>query len=229
MELDHGLLLILGEVPTEFEGRFNEWYDEDHAPARLSVPGIVTARRYKETSMDVSSDSITQLDPDSSDSVTYLTFYELARLDVLDGDEYRALSAHVSSDLEVEVKQVAEFDRRVYRAIATPESENAQDVTICGSYVLCLWRSSEVVHSEKAVQSQTNGLLRTRRYRLDDGQGANELALYDIESRDAVDAIIESISLGARNDGADAGAELRLFKLHRRFDQANPPPITVNA
>jgi hypothetical protein len=229
MELDHGLLLILGKVPTEFEGRFNEWYDEDHAPARLSVPGIVTARRYKETSMDVSSGPITQLDPDSSDSVTYLTLYELARLDVLDSDEYRALSAHVSSDLEVEVKQVAEFDRRVYRAIATPESESAQDVAICGSYVLCLWRSSEVVHSEKAVQSQTNGLLRTRRYRLDDGQGANELALYDIESREAVDAIIDSKSLGGGHDGADAGAELRLFKLHRRFDLANPPPTTVNA
>lgn len=222
MELDNGLLLILGEVPTEFEGRFNEWYDEDHAPARLIVRGIVTARRYKEVSMDTHRAS--------SDSVTYLTFYELASLDVLDGDEYRALSTGVSSALETEVKHVAKFDRRVYRAIATPDSAKAQKMTICGPYLLCVWQNSGADQSGKAVHNHHSGVLRTRRYRLDSGPGAEQLVIYDIESRDAVDNIIEQESFDAvRNTGEDSGAELRLFQLHRRFDHASPPPTTVNA
>jgi hypothetical protein len=239
MELDRGLLLILGEAPTEFEGRFNEWYDEDHAPARLSVPGIVTARRYKQASMDITSDP--QAHPGhvsennqrtSSDSVTYLTFYGLANLDVLDSDEYAALSTGVSSDLEAEVKQVAKFDRRVYDAIPTQDSAEAHEVNICGPFLLCVWQNNEGDHSEKAVDSQPRGVLRTRRYRLHSGQGAEQLAIYDIESRDAVGEILENESFDAvSNTGArkDSGAELRLFQLHRRFDHANPPPTVVNA
>ncbi len=48
METERGLLLILGKAPVEVEDGFNEWYDEDHAPARVDVPGIATARRYRE-------------------------------------------------------------------------------------------------------------------------------------------------------------------------------------
>jgi hypothetical protein len=237
MELDHGLLLIVGEVPPDFEGRFNEWYDEDHAPARLSVPGIVTARRYKQERLDFRSDSFTQGDRASkhipgtpSDCVTYLTIYELANLAVLESDEYRALSSSVSSDLEIEVKQVAKFDRRVYRATPTPDSAKAQQVTICGPYLLCVWQSSEADQRWAAVQSHSSGLLRTRRYQLQSGQGADHLTIYDIESREEVDDVIEHESLDAvRKKGKDSGEELRLFCLHRRFDHANPPPSVVNA
>ncbi len=233
MELDNGVLLILGEVPTQFEGHFNEWYDDDHVPARLSVPGIVTARRYKQVGRD---DSLTGPDlvseharPTSSDAVTYLASYELANLDVLDSDEYKALSNGVSSDLEVEVRQVAKFDRRVYRAIPTPDSAMAHDLTVCGPYLLCVWEDGEAGHRGKAVQSQPRGVLRTRRYRLESGQGAEQLTIYDIESRDAVGEIVDYESFNdVTNNGEVSGAELRLFVLHRRFDHSTPP-TTVNA
>jgi hypothetical protein len=218
MELDNGLLLILGEVPTDFEGRFNEWYDNDHVPARLFVPGIVTARRYKQVSEDI-----------TSHAVTYLASYELANLDVLDSDEYKALSTGVSSDLEVEVRRVAKFDRRVYRAVATPDFAKAHDVTICGPYLLCVWEGGKTGQST-AVDSQPQGVLRTRRYRLESGQGAEQLAIHDIESRDAVDEIVENESFDVvKNNGEDSGAELRLFHLHRRFEHATPPTSTINA
>ena len=207
MELDTGLLLILGEVPTQFEGRFNEWYDDDHVPARLFVPGIVAARRYKQLIEDT-----------TSRPVTYLASYELANLDVLDSDAYKALATGVSSDLEIEVRKVATFDRRVYRATSTPDSAKAHDVTVCGPYLLCVWENGTVDHSGETEQSQLHGVLRTRRYRMGTGQGAELLAIYDIESREALDELIENESLGGRNNGDDSGAELRLFQLHRRFD-----------
>ena len=238
MEIDRGLLLILGQVPSEFEGRFNEWYDEDHAPARLAVPGILTARRYKEASVEVMSDSQVHssqvpayIHSAPSDTVTYLTFYGLANLEVLDSAEYGALSIGESSALESEVKQVAKFDRRVYDAIPSQDAAEADQVNICGRYLLCVWQSNEGNHREIPVPSQPSGLLRTRRYRLNSGRGAEQLTLFDIESRDAVVEIFEKGSFHAvRNSGdsKDSGREIRLFQLHRRFDHANPPTTAVD-
>lgn len=41
-----GFLLVTMQPPPAFEEEFNAWYDSEHIPERLSVPGILTARRY---------------------------------------------------------------------------------------------------------------------------------------------------------------------------------------
>ncbi|MDQ5850264.1 MAG: hypothetical protein M3544_15005 [Pseudomonadota bacterium] len=41
-----GLLLTLTEPPPAMEEEFNAWYDEEHLPERLSIPGFRSAQRW---------------------------------------------------------------------------------------------------------------------------------------------------------------------------------------
>ena len=41
-----GLLMVYVDVPAELEAEFNRWYDEEHIPERLSIPGVLNAARY---------------------------------------------------------------------------------------------------------------------------------------------------------------------------------------
>jgi hypothetical protein len=41
-----GLLMVYVDVPAEVEAEFNRWYDEEHIPERLSIPGVLSAARY---------------------------------------------------------------------------------------------------------------------------------------------------------------------------------------
>lgn len=42
-----GVLMVAINVSTEFEDDFNAWYNEEHIPNLLSVPGVLSARRFK--------------------------------------------------------------------------------------------------------------------------------------------------------------------------------------
>ncbi|KAF8956254.1 hypothetical protein BDZ97DRAFT_1907249 [Flammula alnicola] len=47
---DSGLLFVYGECsPDVTEDEFNDWYDNEHGPSRLAVPGFTNAVRYKAT------------------------------------------------------------------------------------------------------------------------------------------------------------------------------------
>jgi hypothetical protein len=45
-----GLLAVWNDIGAADEAEFNAWYEEEHFPERLSVPGILTARRYRDVS-----------------------------------------------------------------------------------------------------------------------------------------------------------------------------------
>ncbi len=42
----HGLLMVYTDVPADVEEEFNRWYDEEHIPERLAIPGVLNAARY---------------------------------------------------------------------------------------------------------------------------------------------------------------------------------------
>lgn len=69
--MKRGLLLTLTEPPPAMEEEFNAWYDEEHIPERLAIPGFRSARRWV------------------SDR-TYLATYELDSPDVLQSGAYLA-------------------------------------------------------------------------------------------------------------------------------------------
>ena len=45
-----GLLTVWNDIAAGHESEFNAWYDEEHFPERLGVPGFLTARRYRDAS-----------------------------------------------------------------------------------------------------------------------------------------------------------------------------------
>ena len=41
------VLVVTMEVDREDEAEFNKWYNEQHLPERMEIPGYVSARRFK--------------------------------------------------------------------------------------------------------------------------------------------------------------------------------------
>jgi hypothetical protein len=41
-----GLLMVWNDIDSEYEAEFNRWYDEEHVPRLLQVPGFLNAGRY---------------------------------------------------------------------------------------------------------------------------------------------------------------------------------------
>lgn len=71
-----GFLLVMMQPPPALEEEFNAWYDTEHIPERLAVPGFVTGLRFVST----------------SGSPRYLAMYDLERPEVLDSPAYGRVS-----------------------------------------------------------------------------------------------------------------------------------------
>lgn len=68
-----GILLVLNDVLESSEEEFNRWYQQEHVPDRLGVPGFKTARRYH------------ALDAQRA----YMAVYECESIGVLSSQAYR--------------------------------------------------------------------------------------------------------------------------------------------
>ena len=73
---NRGLLLTLTEPPPAMEEEFNAWYDDEHLPERLAIPGFRSARRW-----------VADVEPGEG---KYLATYELDSLAVLESPAYLA-------------------------------------------------------------------------------------------------------------------------------------------
>jgi hypothetical protein len=94
-----GLFYVYTDPGTADEAEFHDWYDHEHGPARLAVPGIRTAMRYQ------------ALD---GETPAWLALYELDGPEVIDSPEYRALGANASERDKAVAAGLATLDRRVY-------------------------------------------------------------------------------------------------------------------
>lgn len=94
-----GLFYVYTDPGTTDEAEFHDWYDHEHGPARLAVPGIRTALRYQ------------ALD---GETPAWLALYELDGPEVIDSPEYRALGANASERDKAVAAGLATLDRRVY-------------------------------------------------------------------------------------------------------------------
>lgn len=66
-----GLLAVMAEPAPPDEEEFNAWYDTEHVPERLSIPGFISARRW-----------VSQ-NPSDAGQGKYFATYELESVDVL--------------------------------------------------------------------------------------------------------------------------------------------------
>lgn len=68
-----GLLVNAMNVAPEHESEFNEWYDHEHIPALAAVPGVLSARRFR----------------DLKGTHRYLALYHLQSADIANGEAWK--------------------------------------------------------------------------------------------------------------------------------------------
>ena len=76
--LGQAVLAVWNDVDPVTEADYNAWYQREHVPERLAVPGMRRARRYRAV----------------EGSPRYAAFYEAATLDVLTSGAYRTQLAN---------------------------------------------------------------------------------------------------------------------------------------
>ena len=98
-----GLFYVHTEPGSVDEAEFHDWYDHEHGPARLKVPGIRGAYRYR---------ALDDAKP------PWLALYELDSADVIDSPEYKALAAEASDRDKSVGADLATLDRRIYEQLS---------------------------------------------------------------------------------------------------------------
>jgi hypothetical protein len=73
-EIGKAVMVVFMEPAEGTEHEFNDWYNQNHVPERVSVPGILSARRYELC--------------DGDGALKYLAVYELENEAVLQGEAY---------------------------------------------------------------------------------------------------------------------------------------------
>ena len=92
----------VGDGPVA-EAEYHDWYDHEHGPARLRVPGLVGACRYE---------AVDDLTP------RWLALYELDSPAVLDSAEYKAVVEGGSDRDKFIMSHLATLDRRIYSQLS---------------------------------------------------------------------------------------------------------------
>ena len=170
-----GLFYVYTEPGTTDEAEFHDWYDHEHGPARLTVPGIRTALRYQ---------ALDEQEP------TWLALYELDGPEVIDSPEYRALGAQASDRDRAVAAGLTTLDRRVYEQT----SLHGLDVLPVPAPVVLAVSMSVPAGTEQDVAAwyadehipmllKVPGWQRIRRYRLVrslDEPGPELLSLHDL-------------------------------------------------
>ena len=67
-----GTLIVMMHCPSSFDEEFNEWYDNEHVPERLAIPGFETGARFKCL----------------SGFPSYLAVYDMASPEVIETEAY---------------------------------------------------------------------------------------------------------------------------------------------
>lgn len=209
------LLLALSQPPPGNQGSFNEWYDNEHAPARLTVPGFLTARRYRD------------VEPWRG----YLAYYDVESMSVFDHPAYRRLQQE-ASQTERDMLASSWFDRRVYQCLPTPPVARADDLGVCGEFLQCVWWAPPedgvddfnawYYEEHLPMLMRVPGWLRARRFRLADGNGPAFVAIHDLETDDVFSDPAHDAALHTpwrdRVVQVRTAYDRRLYRLWRRFD-----------
>jgi hypothetical protein len=207
------LLLAFATAPTGQDEAFNAWYDGEHAPARLTVPGIFNARRYRSI---------------ADDEPRYMALYDLERPDTLARPEYRRLYEQQSEREKAMMAALPLLDRRVLRLVldGEPWTDDAPyQMTVSlepadasrSDADLVAWYREEHVPLLLAVP----GWRRVRLFEQLEGSGPRFTAVHELESPAVFDTdeYRAATSTSRRNRIIESvkRRERRIFKLLKTF------------
>jgi hypothetical protein len=97
MSLGHTVLFSEMSPPRELENEFNTWYDREHIPLRMTVPGFVSAQRYLA----------------EDDQRNYLAVYEMSESSNLKSPEYLKIKNEPSDLTKKMLGSVSGFTRYI--------------------------------------------------------------------------------------------------------------------
>ena len=152
-----GLFYVYTEPGSVDEAEFHDWYDHEHGPARLKVPGFRSASRYR---------ALDDVKP------PWLALYELDSPDVLDSPEYKALAAEASDRDKAVSADLTTLDRRVYSQLSDDGSPVGRPAPVVLAVALSVPAEDEddlaAWYTEEHIPMllQVPGWRRIRRYRL---------------------------------------------------------------
>ena len=198
-----------------------DWYDNEHGPARLTVPGFNKGVRYKAT------DGATP---------TWLAIYDLDSAAIGFSEPYKALVANHTPRDNANISRAQHLNRRIYDFINVTSSPAATTFPTKFAVVVTFRIQPELDaefnkwYDEEHIPmlSKVTGFVRVRRYKLvDSAQLAgpvpeapvhNYLTLYDADADDYSDRPAFKEAIGtpwtAKILGAVGGLEARRFALH---------------
>jgi hypothetical protein len=155
---------------------FHDWYDRDHLPPRLEVPGFYSGVRYKAI---------------DSQSPRFAASYE-HKLGTLQTDAYKKLFAE-RSDLEAKIFEVCYLSRREYKLLSTHGkaeiNKPAKVIVYAGvtpqkgkEQEFCEW----YVESHLPLVQRVPGWIGARRFEKinESGDGTKYLVVHEYENGD---------------------------------------------
>lgn len=167
-----GLLYVEFDCPPELEGEFHAWYNTEHIPERLRIPGFVTGQRYAAL----------------EGSPRWLAAYELESAAVLESPEYRKWLGPLQTAWTKRMVSSTRVHRSIFRRVQSvdapirPEQVHAPTGLLAVRYAaspvekatLNRWHDTEFC--EELVQAP--GVMRVSRY--DSAEGGEQLILYTL-------------------------------------------------
>ncbi|GAB3564693.1 hypothetical protein GCM10027445_08960 [Amycolatopsis endophytica] len=201
--MTEGLLYVLSEPGGVAEEEFHDWYDTEHAPARVRVPRIHSGHRYR--ALDGARPS-------------WLAWYELD-LAALTSPEYDIVRRRSPREQSV-VSRLETLDRRVYELTDSWGSvEGPAPVVVSVALSGDADALGEWYRDEHApLLLGLPGWHRIRRYRRVEGSGPDVLAFHEIAGVDLFDDPLylhaTSTPWRERVMGTVTARERRVFGFH---------------
>jgi hypothetical protein len=178
------LLTVFADIPSDIEDDFNNWYNTQHIPERLAIPGFQSAARY----VSLGPEPLTPRLRDACKATPkYLALYELEDASVLETPAYTALR-----------DKADDWDRRIMPKLQVEARTVYEHILSCGeapeTHAPILFTARIDVSPE--IEDEFNqwydhdhlpnlgavpGVHSARRYRKLSGAGATYLAVYEMD------------------------------------------------
>ncbi len=97
------ILVVMMEVDPDHEDEFNRWYNDEHLPERLEIPGYISARRFKLA--------------EGEGVLTYLCIWELEDGSPLQSAHYKAQQQRPSALRDRAYRHIKQRMRGLYTQI----------------------------------------------------------------------------------------------------------------
>ena len=94
----HVIVIVRTDILPEMEEEFNRWYDQEHVPSLLAVPGVLSAKRAVNTGA----------------GLKYIAIYEHEHINVQHSEAYRKA---VDTEWSRRIRPHMKMERDVYEVL----------------------------------------------------------------------------------------------------------------